>query len=138
MSYLLDTNVVSELRKSKRRSEPGVRAWVAARAASDLYLSAITVLEVEVGIMRVDRRDPVTAGLLRKWLDDELLDAFAGRILAVDVRVARHAARMYVPDPRPERDALIAATAFVHGLVVVTRNVKHFESLEVPLFNPWG
>lgn len=138
MSHLLDTNVISELRKPKRKADDGVRAWVGARAPSDLYLSAITVLEVEVGIGRLARRDPVQAGRLQTWLDEELLDAFAGRVLPVDVPVARRAARLHVPDPRPERDALIAATAAVHGLAVVTRNAKDFESLDVAVINPWG
>ncbi len=137
MSYLLDTNVVSELRKPERRANSGVRAWVAARAVSDLYLSAITVLEVEVGIARLARRDPAQAERLQTWLDDELLDAFARRVLAVDVPVARCAGRLHLPDPRPERDALIAATATVHGLTLVTRNVKDFGSLDVAVVNPW-
>nr|WP_221185822.1 type II toxin-antitoxin system VapC family toxin [Flexivirga oryzae] len=135
---MLDTNVVSELRKPERRADSGVRAWVAARAASDLYLSAITVLEVEGGIGRLSRRDPAQAERLRAWLDGELLDAVARRILAVDVPVARCAARLQVPDPRPERDALIAATAAVHGLTVVTRNVKDFGCLDVAVVDPWG
>ena len=138
MTYLLDTNVISELRKPERRADPQVRAWVARRAATDLYLSAISVLEVEVGILRLARHDPVAAGRLQRWLDGELLDVFAGRILAVDVPVVRRCARLHVPDPRPERDALIAATASVHGLTVVTRNVKDFEALEVPVVNPWS
>lgn len=138
MSYLLDTNVVSELRKPERRADSGVCAWVAARAVSDLYLSAITVLEVEVGIARLARRDPAQAARLQTWLDDELLDAFARRVLAVDIPVARCAGRLHVPDPRPERDALIAATATVHGLTVVTRNVKDFDFLDVAVVNPWS
>lgn len=138
MSYLLDTNVVSELRKSERKADPGVRAWVAARVTSDLYLSVITVLEVQVGIERLARHDRGQAGRLQTWLDAELLDAFGRRILAVDVSVARCAARLHVPDPRPERDALIAATAAVHGLTVVTRNVKDFDSLDVAVINPWS
>lgn len=138
MSHLLDTNVVSELRKSVRRADSRVRAWVAGRVPSDLYLSAITVLEVEVGIGRVARRDALLGERLQGWLDDELLDAFAGRILPVDVPVARRAARLHVPDPRPERDALIAATATVHGLTIVTRNVKDFAALDVPILNPWS
>lgn len=138
MSHLLDTNVVSELRKSARRADARVRAWVADRVPSDLYLSTITVLEVEVGIGRIARRDAMQGERLQAWLDDELLDAFAARILPVDVPVARRAARLHVPDPRPERDALIAATAAVHGLTVVTRNVKDFAALDVPILNPWS
>lgn len=137
MSYLLDTNVISELRKSERRADASVRAWVAGRATSDLYVSVITLLEVEVGIGRLTRRDSVQAERLQRWFDEELLDAFAGRVLPVDVSVARRAARLHVPDPRPERDALIAATAAVHGFAVVTRNVKDFETLDVAVINPW-
>lgn len=138
MSHLLDTNVISELRKSSRRADVGVRAWVAERAASDLYLSVITVLEVEIGIGRIARRDPAQGERLQAWFDSELLDAFGGRILSIGVPEARRAARLHVPDPRPERDALIAATASVHGLTVVTRNVKDFAALEVPILNPWS
>src|SRR5699024_10629022 len=138
VSHLLDTNVISELRKPERRADVSVRTWVAARAPSDLYLSVITVLEVEVGIGRLAKRDPAQAGRLQTWFDEELLDAFAGRTLPVDVPVARRAARLHVSDPRPERDALIAATAAVHGLAVVTRNVKDFEPLDVAVINPWG
>lgn len=137
MSHLLDTNVVSELRKPKRRADRGVRAWIASRTPSDLYLSAITVLEIEAGIGRLARRDRAQANRLQTWLDDELLDTFTGRILPIDVPVARGAARLHVPDPRPERDALIAATAAVHGLTVVTRNVKDFEPLDVAIVDPW-
>lgn len=138
MSHLLDTNVIRELRKPEGRADVGVRAWVAARAPSDLCLSAITVLEVEAGIGRIARRAPAQAARLQAWLDEELLDAFAGRILPGDVPVARSAARLHVPDPRPERDALMAATAAVHGLAVVTRNAKDFEPLDVAVINPWG
>lgn len=138
MSHLLDTNVISELRKPASRADAGVRAWVAARAPSDLYLSAITILEVELGIGLLSRRDPVRTERLQAWLNDDLLDAFAGRILSIDVPVARRAARLHVPNPRPERDALIAATATVHGMTVVTRNVKDFAALDVAIVNPWS
>lgn len=138
MSYLLDTNVISELRKSEQRADAAVRSWAASRATLDLYLSAITVLEISIGIGRLARRDPVQGTRLQIWLDEELLDLFAGRILPVDVPLVRRAARLHIPDPRPERDALIAATAAVHGLTVVTRNVKDFASLDVAILNPWG
>lgn len=138
MSHLLDTNVIIELRKSNRRVDAGVRAWAAGRASWNLYLSAISVLEIEVGIGRIARRAPEQGRRLQNWLEDEVLDAFAGRILPVDVAIARRAARKHVPDPRPERDALIAATAAVHGLTVVTRNVKDFDALDVPIHNPWS
>mgnify|MGYP002724197844 FL=1 len=137
MSHLLDTNVISELRKPQRRANAGVRSWISSRVVSDLYLSVITVLEIEIGIKRLARNDPVQSERLQVWLDMEVLDVFSGRILPVDVPVARRCARMHVPDPRPERDALIAATASVHGLTVVTRNVRDFEHLGVSVFNPW-
>ena len=137
MSHLLDTNMISELRKPQRRANAGVRSWISSRVVSDLYLSVITVLEIEIGIKRLARNDPVQSERLQVWLDMEVLDVFSGRILPVDVPVARRCARMHVPDPRPERDALIAATASVHGLTVVTRNVRDFEHLGVSVFNPW-
>lgn len=137
MSFLLDTNVVSELRRPARRADPRVRSWAASRRASDMYLSVITILEVELGIARLDRRDHAQAQRLQSWLDGQLLDAFTGRILPIDLAVARRAARLHVPDPQPERDALIAATAAVRGLTVVTRNTKDFAALGVAVANPW-
>ncbi|MGP5290077.1 type II toxin-antitoxin system VapC family toxin [Brachybacterium tyrofermentans] len=138
MSYLLDTNVVSELRKPEHKADPMVRSWVASRAPSDLYLSVLTIMEIEIGIGRLARRDPAQAGRLQTWLEDDLLKVFASRILSMDLAVARRAARLHVPDPSPERDAMIAATAAVHALTVVTRNVKDFEQLDVALIDPWG
>lgn len=101
MSYLLDANVISELRKPGHRVDPAVRAWVAARKPSDLHLSAMTVLEIEVGIVRLRRRDARQADRLQAWLEDDVLHVFAGRVIPVDVAVARRAARLHVPDPRP-------------------------------------
>jgi len=137
LSHLLDTNVISELRKPKSKADKQVRTWVARRSFGDLYLSAITILEIEIGINQVARRDPAQAKLLNDWLSNEVLDIFSGRILPVDVAVARRCAQMHVPNPRPERDALIAATASVHGLTVATRNSKDFVELDVPVVNPW-
>ncbi|WP_068400101.1 type II toxin-antitoxin system VapC family toxin [Kribbia dieselivorans] len=137
MSYLLDTNVISELRKPAHRASSAVRAWVAARTPSDLHLSVMTILEVEVGIGRLGRRDTLQADRLRTWLEDDLMGSFHGRILAIDLPVARRAAQLHVPDPRPERDALIAATAMTHGLTVVTRNVKDFDAFGLAIINPW-
>ena len=138
MSYLLDTNVVSELRKSEKRADSRVRSWIAARDPSDLYLSVLTIMEIEIGIGRLNRRDSVQAGFLQAWLEDNLLKVFSGRILPMDLAVARRTARLHVPDPSPERDAIIAATAAVHGLTVVTRNVKDFELLDVAIIDPWA
>lgn len=137
MSFLLDTNVVSELRKPRGRADANVRAWIASRDPSTLHLSAVTVMEIEIGIGRLARRDPVHADRLRRWLEEAVLAVFSGRVLAVDLAVARRAARLHVPDHRPERDAMIAATATVHGLTVVTRNVSDFERLDVALIDPW-
>lgn len=137
MSFLLDTNVVSELRKSDRRADPWVRSWAKAQPLHSLYLSVITVLEIEIGVARVERRDSRQGELLRVWLDEQVLGAFKNRILPVDIEVARRAAALHVPDPRPERDALIAATAMAHNLVVVTRNESDFVPLGVEVVNPW-
>lgn len=137
VSYLLDTNVISELRKPASRADQGVRSWAAEREPTELYLSAVTILEVEVGIARLSRHDQAQAARLTVWLEEEVLDLFSGRILPVGVAEARRAAWLPVPDPRPERDALIAATAVVHDLTVATRNVTDFDPLGVPVINPW-
>ena len=137
--YLLDTNVVSELRKAKSgKADARVTAWAAEVPASELFLSAISVLELEMGVLLVERRDAAQGVVLRSWLDKHVLPAFADRILPVDAAVARRCARLHVPDPRAERDALIAATALVRDLTVVTRNVGDFEATGVRLLNPWG
>ena len=136
--YLLDTNVVSELRKARTgKADARVAAWAQATPASAMFLSAISVLELELGILLVERRDGAQAALLRAWLDHHVLPAFDGRILPVDTAVARHCAKLHVPDPRAERDALIAATALVHGLTVVTRNVGDFAATNVGVLNTW-
>ena len=138
MTYLLDTNVVSELRKSESRANPAVRNWARTQRTSELFLSVITVMEVEIGVGRVEKRDRPQGTVLRRWLEQDLLPAFAGRLLPVDVAVARRAAGLHVPDPRPERDVLIAATALEAGLTVVTRNVVDFTALGVDLVDPWA
>ena len=136
--YLLDTNIVSELRKAKGgKADKNVTAWAKSVSATSMFLSAITILELETGILLIERRDPRQGAILRAWLDGHVLPAFEGRILAVDIAVAQRYARLNVPDPRPHRDALIAATALVHGMTVVTRNVADFESIGTEIFNPW-
>lgn len=136
--YLLDTNVVSELRKAgSGKADSNVVAWAGSVAAGSLYLSAISVLELEMGVLQIERRDSAQGALLRAWLEDHVLLAFAGRILPVDTAVARECARLHVPDPRSERDALIAATALVHSMSVVTRNVADFRATGVALIDPW-
>jgi len=136
--FILDTNVVSELRKAKAgKADPNVTAWAAAAPLGGLYLSVITILELETGVLLVERRDAGQGTILRAWLNDHVLPAFAERILPVDVAVARRCAGLHVPDPRSDRDALIAATALAHGMTVVTRNAADFKPTGVPIINPW-
>ncbi|MEQ1697946.1 MAG: type II toxin-antitoxin system VapC family toxin [Hyphomicrobiaceae bacterium] len=134
--YLLDTNVVSELRRPER-ADSNVRSW-ASNTPVELYaLSVVTVLELERGTLLIERRDTKQGAVLRRWLELEILAPLAERILPINSPIARRCAALHVPDPRPERDALIAATALVHGLTVVTRNIADFEPMGVKLFNPW-
>lgn len=136
--YLLDTNVVSELRKGRTgRAEPRVVAWADGVDAGSLYLSAITILELELGVALMERRDPAQGVALRAWLERVVIPEFEDRTLAFDAGVARRCARLHVPDPRSERDAMIAATALVHGMTVVTRNLADFDEMGAPLLNPW-
>jgi len=136
--FLLDTNVVSELRKVKAgKADRHVAAWAARVPVSSLFVSAITILELETGVLLVLRRDPRQGALLRAWLDLQVLPAFCDRVLPVDTAVAQRCAALHVPDPRSERDALIAATAIVHHMTMVTRNVTDFAALGAGLLNPW-
>lgn len=137
MSYLLDTNVVSELRKPAHKANASVRRWAAARRPSELYLSVVTVMEIEIGIGRLRRKDFDQGQRLQAWLEHNVLELFEDRILPIDLLVARQAARLHVPHPAPERDALIAATALVQGLTVVTRNVSDFDAMTAAVINPW-
>ena len=135
---LLDTNVVSELRKAKgNKAHTGVVRWACSVPAANLFLSVITVLELEQGELLVRRRDPGQAKLLRAWIDDYVLPSFAGRILSINVAVAQSCAALHIPNPRSERDALIAATGLAHGMTVVTRNVDDFVDSGVATLNPW-
>ena len=136
--YVLDTNVVSELRKAKAgKANRHVVAWAGSMPAGSLYLSAITVLELEMGVLQIERRDRAQGSLMRGWLDEQVMPAFAGRILAVDAQVALRCAGLHVPNRLSERDALIAATALVHRMTVVTRNVADFAAAKVALIDPW-
>lgn len=136
--YLLDTNAVSELRKRRSgKIDPAVEAWAGSVDQADMYLSVITVMEIELGIARLERRDARQAGVLRLWLHDKVMPAFAGRILSVDAAIALRCARLHVPDIKSERDAWIAATGLVHDLTVVTRNLADFAGTGVPLLDPW-
>ena len=135
---LLDTNVISELRKAgDGKADGNVVAWLSSVDATTFYLSAITLMEIELGILRIGRRDPVQGARLRAWMDRHILPEFADRTLPVDIAVALRCAPLHVPDPRPERDAFIAATALVHGMTIVTRNVADFAPAGVPVLNPW-
>lgn len=136
--FLIDTNVISELRKARAgNADPGVVAWADGVDAGVLFISAITILELEQGVLLAERRDSKQGAALRAWLDGQVLPEFASRTLPIDSDVARRCAGLHVPDPRSERDALIAATALVHGLAVVTRNVADFEKTGARLVNPW-
>jgi toxin FitB len=136
--YLLDTNVVSELRKVRAgKADKHVADWADSIDATDLYLSVITIQELEIGVLLAERRDPSQGAVFRAWLNGHVLPAFIGRILVIDIAVAQRSARLHVPDPHPVRDGLIAATALVHGMIVVTRNVADFEPIGVPILNPW-
>ena len=134
--FLLDTNVISELRQGKPNQSPEVRSWAAQHRASTLYLSAITLLELEKGILLLERRTPPQGAALRVWLTG-VRKAFAGRILPFTEQAASLCAALHVPDPRSERDAMIAATALEHGFAVATRNTQDFVNTGVQLINPW-
>jgi predicted nucleic acid-binding protein len=136
--YLLDSNVVSELRKiSRGKGDRAVAAWERSVTASTLYISAISVLELEGGVLLMERRDPTQGAMLRKWLNEYVIPSFSGRILPVDLEVARRCAALLIPDPKSEMDALIAATALAYGMTMVTRNTADFSGTGVRLLNPW-
>lgn len=136
--YLLDTNVLSELRKRRGgKIDPAVEAWAGSVDQADMYLSVVTIMEAELGIALLERRDPRQAGMLRLWLHEKVMPAFTGRILPMDTTIALRCARLHVPETKSERDAWIAATGLVHDLTIVTRNVADFAGTGVTLLNPW-
>ncbi len=136
--YLLDTNVISEFRKIKTgKADQNVASWASGVRASTLFLSAITFLELEYGTLLLERHDARQGIVLRAWLEHQVIIAFADRTFPITTTIARVCARLHVPDPRPERDAMIAATALVHSMLVVTRDVADFAPMGVPVINPW-
>ena len=138
MMYLLDTNVISEFRKARiGKADRQVAAWANSVSMESMFLSSVCILEMELGTLLMERRDAVQGAILRAWLEDFVLPTFAERILVVDTPVALKGAALQVPNPRSYRDALIAATALVHGMTVVTRNVKDFKDTGAALLNPW-
>lgn len=136
--YLIDTNVLSELRKIySHKGHPQVELWKQTVADDDLYISTITIRELHYGILRIQQRDKIQAEILRTWLEKSVLIGFAKRILPITTEIAWRCAELHIPDPRPELDSWIAATALVHDFTLVTRNIKDFSSTGVRLLNPW-
>ncbi|MDB5438726.1 MAG: hypothetical protein JWM33_1153 [Caulobacteraceae bacterium] len=136
--YLIDTNVVSESRKiASGKADPAVINWLSRTDPSTTFISAMTLFELELGVGRVERRDPAQGSALRRWLDRTVKPGFQGRVLPMDSEIAVACAGLHIPDPAGERDAWIAATALVHGLTLVTRNVRDFAASRVATLNPW-
>jgi predicted nucleic acid-binding protein len=134
--FILDTNVVSELRKGKPRPEEAVVQWAKTQQASRLFLTSITIFELERGVLQLERKLPPQGSALRLWLEGIKL-RFGNRVLPYSFETAIICAALHVPDPRSERDAMIAATALQHGFTVVTRNTNDFKATGVQLLNPW-
>ncbi|MBM3763487.1 MAG: type II toxin-antitoxin system VapC family toxin [Acidobacteria bacterium] len=136
--FLLDTNVVSELRKVRLgKADPNVARWADQVNVGELYLSVIVVQELEIGIQLAERRDARQGGVFRAWMREQVIPVFQGRILSVDTAIALRSAELHVPNPMPVQDSLIAATALVHRMKLVTRNVEDFATTGVVVVNPW-
>jgi len=135
--YLLDTNVVSELRKGLK-ADQHVKDWASKTPSNQMFVSVISVLELEQGVLLKEHKDAVQGAVLRAWLQLHVLPAFAERILPVTLDIAQTCARLHVPDPRSDRDAMIGATAIVHGMTLVTRKLEDFRRMNgISLLNPW-
>ncbi len=137
--FVLDTNVVSELRKVRSgKADPQVDAWASEIPSGQLFLSSVTIHELEHGVLLAERADPAKGAVLRRWLDESVAAAFDQRVFVIDATVARRAAALHVPNPAPFRDALIGATALVHGMTLVTRNTKDFARFDgLDIIDPW-
>lgn len=138
MRFLLDTNVISELRKvGDGKADLNVTTWISAQNSRDLFLSAITILELERGILSIQRRDAAQGSRLRTWMDSRVRPEFSERVISIDDTIATRCAHLHIPDRRNEADAIIAATALVHGFAIVTRNIQNFQGTGVVLVDPW-
>ncbi len=136
--YILDTNVISEIRKGKSgKADKNVIKWANNVATSSLYISVITILELEMGILAKEKKDPSQGAVLRSWFNNHVMPTFAERILPIDTAIALRSAKLHLPNPHYDRDALIATTALVHGMVLVTRNTCDFEQAGLEIINPW-
>lgn len=135
--YLLDTNVISELRRPDRAA-PAVLAWTRAVLPEQMFICSVTVFELELGVRQKERRDAAQGAMLRRWLEERVLPQFEGRTLGIDAAVARRCAALHSPNPAPERDAWIAATALVHRMIVVSRNTRDFSACGAQVINPWS
>jgi predicted nucleic acid-binding protein len=134
--FLLDTNVISELRQGKPMQNAQVIAWAKGLIFFSFFLSAITILELEKGVQALEHKQPPQGQALRRWLDG-VTDAFDGRTIPFSASMAKRCAALHFPHALSERDAMIAATAMEHRFTVVTRNLKDFQSTGVQLLNPW-
>nr|VFJ77628.1 MAG: hypothetical protein BECKFW1821C_GA0114237_11323 [Candidatus Kentron sp. FW] len=136
-TFVLDTNVISALRRPEK-ANPNLLAWAAATPVENFFLSSITVLELQLGILLMERKNTGQGAVLRTWFERQVIPRFERRVIAVDAAVARCCAGLHVPNPCQERDALIAASALVHGMTVATRNVADFAPTGVRILNPWS
>jgi toxin FitB len=135
--FVLDTNVISELRPGKKNQSTEVRHWAAKQTTTALYISAVTLFELEMGIQALENKSPPQGSAFRTWLLS-VRSTFSGRILPFTENTAPICAALHIPNPRSDRDAMIAATAIEHGFTVVTRNEIDFVQTGVAIINPWN